>query len=40
MDKYNPTKDEECRKILSLNGFEFDSEIGINEVWINKNFDK
>lgn len=28
---------EECKKILTDNGFEFDMPIGCNEIWINKN---
>ena len=29
---------QDCRKILANNGFEFDMVLGCNEVWINKNF--
>jgi FkbM family methyltransferase len=37
MAKYESNKDEDCRKFLISKGFEFDSIIGCNEVWINKN---
>lgn len=36
--KHNLVKDEECRNFLRKKGFEFDMEIGCNEVWINRNF--
>lgn len=35
--KHDIEKDEACREILRQNGFNLDSEIGCNEVWINKN---
>ncbi len=38
MAKHDLNKDEECRVILKSKGFEFDSILGCNEVWINKKF--
>ena len=35
---HNDNKNDECRTLLSSKGFTFDSIIGGNEVWINKNF--
>ena len=35
MAKFNLEKDEACRTFLRNIGFEFDMEIGCNEVWIN-----
>ena len=40
MAKHDLVKDDECRDFLSKKGFEFDMELGCNEVWINKNFHK
>jgi FkbM family methyltransferase len=38
LDGHNKEKDEECRKILIINGFEFDTRIGLNDIWINRDF--
>lgn len=38
--KHDLIKDDQCRDFLSKKGFELDMEIGCNEVWINKNFNK
>ncbi len=37
MAKHDLEKDESCRKFLISKNFEFEGEIGCNEVWINKN---
>jgi len=37
MAKHDLEKDENCRKFLISKNFEFEGEIGCNEVWINKN---
>ncbi len=36
ISKYDEKKDQECRDFLKSKGFEFDSNVGCNEVWINK----
>lgn len=36
MAQHDLVKDENCREILRINNFEFDSIIGCNEVWVNK----
>jgi FkbM family methyltransferase len=36
----NNSRTEECRKILTENGFVFDMNIGCNEVWMNHKFPK
>ncbi len=38
MAKHDLVKDENCRNFLISKGFEFDSEIGCNEVFINRNY--
>lgn len=35
--KHDLDKDEACREILRQNGFNFSSDLGCNEIWINKN---
>lgn len=35
MTKYDLDKNQKCREVMSMNGFEFDMLIGCNEVWIN-----
>lgn len=40
ISKYDEKKDQECRDFLKSKGFEFDSNVGCNEVWINKKFKK
>jgi FkbM family methyltransferase len=36
IQNFDLIKDENCRKILADNGFEFEMSIGCNELWINK----
>ena len=38
--KHDLIKDDQCREFLNKKGFEFDMEIGCNEIWVNKNFIK
>lgn len=38
LDGHNPQKDQNCREILSKNGFKFDLRMCINEFWINENY--
>jgi hypothetical protein len=35
MTNYDIEKNEKCKNILRTNGFEYNSVIGCNEVWIN-----
>jgi len=39
LDNHNAEKDEKCRKIMISNGLTFYSILGINEVWINNNYE-
>ncbi len=38
MSKFDLLKDDHCRQILKKNNFTFDTTIGCNELWVNKNF--
>ena len=38
LDGHNPIKNEECRKILINNGFQFRIKMCINEFWLNPNY--
>ena len=40
ISKQDLVREEKCRILLREKGFEFDSIIGINEIWVNKNYQK
>lgn len=38
LDGHNAVKDEECRKMLTSNGFRLDKRLNINEFWVNDSY--